>query len=101
MIEVFSDRDGPGAHDRFQGWRERNYEHGLFLNVRSPATAMLHWAACPHLKGSDWGPEEPAGSLTRHPKVCSANREELESWARSEGVRNLSRCRDCERLAAF
>ncbi len=101
MIEVFSDREDEGAHERFQGWRERHYEDGIFLNVRSPTTATLHRASCPHLKGSDWGPEELAGSLTHHPKVCSLDPNELKLWARKEGVTDLDRCRDCERLAAF
>jgi hypothetical protein len=100
MIEAFFDRDGEDAHRKFQRWRARHWNEGLFLNVRSPADVMLHRSPCPHLGDTDWARDEHGwGSLTRSMKVCSTSRRKLERWASENATVTLKRCQHCERLA--
>lgn len=88
-MEIFFDAQDSEAHDKFIRWIERNYR-GYVISRRSRSDAMLHRADCGHFKHGD-----QSASLTRTMKVCSPNKQDLETWARENIEKKLKRCRSC------
>jgi hypothetical protein len=87
--EIFFDAYDTEAHGKFLRWRERN-RSGYVISRRSATDAMLHRAYCGHFEHGD-----KSASLTRTMKVCSLEKEELETWAREHLGTRLKRCRSC------
>jgi hypothetical protein len=90
-VIIFHDTQGEKHTDIFNYWREKN-PVAFFINRKSQSDLMLHRASCDHL---DFKEDEEV-SLTRSMKICSTNRETLESWAQSNSQGRLSYCNDCK-----
>ena len=93
MIEAFSDKEGPDAHNNFQAWRRGNPE-GFFLNSVKANTYKLHHVDCRHVGDTSWEPGDYSKSLTRQEKLCSLDPDELSRWVEARGG-ELSDCADC------
>ena len=93
MVQEFADADGSGAHEAFQRWRGEN-PSGYVVNCRSESECMLHLSPCGHYGDTDLGPEV-WGSLTRHRKACSTDRQALLDWARDRPMA-ISECSSCK-----
>lgn len=87
-MEVFHDAEDSGAHEEFVKWIGENAD-GFYIHGRSADNMRLHRSTCYHAS-----PDEQ-GSLTKHRKVCSPDRTELEAWARNQSNKPLRVCRDC------
>jgi len=92
-MKIFSDDESQDAHEEFQRWRREN-EAGFFINCRTKNDLMLHRVLCPHHGDTTWARSDGA-SLTKRPKVCSINRQELVNWARAQSKKLLKICNDC------
>jgi hypothetical protein len=90
---AFEDRPERRAHDEFQGWRRAN-PAGLVLNCKTGTAGMLHLAACSHFGTMDTG-ADAWGSLTKRPKVCSTEHEELRRYAKTNHM-EVAECPDCK-----
>jgi hypothetical protein len=86
MVEVFEN-----ALEDYKRWSETN-QHGYVLNVKPGGVpAMLHRTTCGHIY-----PEKPEyGDFTRKKKVCSTDRQSLETWAKQSGTQ-IVHCSNCD-----
>lgn len=76
----------------YSHWLESNPE-GFVINLATSPNgkSKIHTAQCTHLQ--PFASAQP-NHRTRRPKVCSADRAELEAWARKQGYR-LAYCNSC------
>ena len=93
MISEFSNQLQLDAHSQFQSWRRQNPE-GYFLNCKTQKRVMLHRPPCPHHGDTEWQPADFNQSLTKTPKVCSTDQQELKQWA-TEHDATITECKDC------
>lgn len=93
MITQFLDANGVIVHGEFQKWR-RDHPGGYYLAFKATARANLHAEDCWHAGSNEWMPEDDDSSLTSHRKVCSTDKAELLTWARSENV-DVRPCAHC------
>ena len=82
-VETFHLQDK--AYARWRG----DHPEGYVLAVRPNRAPTLHRAGCAAIRGGSSG-----RALTRTPRVCSSDRDELEAWARAEG-RMIVPCAAC------
>lgn len=92
MPTIFHNALTDDAHDQFQKWRESN-SRGFIINRKTRTAGMLHLADCQHMGNFSWTADE-SGGLTKSEKICSADRTELEAWARQNGL-YFTICNDC------
>ena len=88
-MEIFDYAQDRDSAAKFLLWRERHPD-GLVINCRGNALT-LHVAHCGHFtfKVTD------DVNLTLSKKVCSLDRQELETWAHGQSTKALRRCRSC------
>jgi hypothetical protein len=87
-MEVFHDAEDSGAHEESAKEIVENAD-GFSIHGRSADNTRLQRSTCCHES-----PDEQ-GSLTKHRKVCSPDRSELEAWATNQSSKLLQVCRDC------
>ena len=90
---TFKNRGRTDAHNKFQSWRRENPD-GFLLNVEPTKKFKLHHVDCWHLGDNVWEPADFDASLTKTPKACSVNRDELLEWAAAQGA-TVSECAHC------
>jgi hypothetical protein len=89
------DSVGRSRHHEFQTWR-REHPNGLFLNLHTTRSALLHGSQCPHLGSTSWQPDVVNGSLTVNRKIAASLVAGLLAWATKNSV-SVVPCRDCVR----
>ena len=93
-MKEFRDTAGSSDHDNFVRWMDEN-PNGFFLNYKSPSSFMLHRVHCDHLDFKE------KVSLTSNRKLCSTDREELETWAKERSAQKLRYCSNCKPILSL
>ena len=90
-MEIFDDAQDRAAGEKFLDWRIR-WPEGFVINYKSPNNVMLHRAKCGHFTFK----ESDEVNLAASKKICSLDREEVESWATREGIAHVKLCQHCK-----
>ena len=96
MTAVFQDTAKKRDHDDFIQWKSDNPD-GYIINDLGNGTGMLHRSDCRHINGPHQTVEE-GKSMTVRRKLCSLDRDDLNSNATDQKGNKLSIecCESCK-----
>ncbi|MGI9056386.1 MAG: hypothetical protein ACR2F2_11355 [Pyrinomonadaceae bacterium] len=89
MIVMFDSTKDINTSENFLKWTEAN-SGSFFINCKSKNDLRIHKVPCGHFVFN-----RPV-DLAKRKKICSSNRQELETWAKENFQEKPEPCPDCK-----